>query len=325
MLRVPQSDKIDVLEKEQGWGEEDFDYVLQFLRTILLKRKCYSPLPDLTTNRVSDGASLIYTSNSTPNSLSSLIQSSLGIHSLLKRQPLKHNVIDRDRILIPPNWDSWGKIRVLREGFDVEGISNGWSSAIQVPVTHAPHTNSGSGLEIDERKNQGSLSKEVHESGLLLAYEEMIQDQKNHSLASGQNASTRCLDIEVVSTQEFLVNQMEAIERMKVEEEQNQTSRDRSINSGSSAPSQDHASGIVEEGGRVNEHIGPVQFNMGGIQVDAEDVLKRLKDREQEETPDRELPGTPTPDGRSQNEALANFFAGLMKRGGASSPRTNPS
>jgi hypothetical protein len=28
---------------------------------------------------------------------------------------------------------------------------------------------------------------------------------------------------------------------------------------------------------RVNEHIGPVQFNMGGIQVDADDMLQRLK------------------------------------------------
>lgn len=30
---------------------------------------------------------------------------------------------------------------------------------------------------------------------------------------------------------------------------------------------------------RVNEHIGPVQFNMGGIQVDADDMLQRLKVR----------------------------------------------
>lgn len=34
--------------------------------------------------------------------------------------------------------------------------------------------------------------------------------------------------------------------------------------------------GHVDEG-RVNEHIGPVQFNMGGIQVDADDMLQRLK------------------------------------------------
>jgi dynein light intermediate chain 1, cytosolic len=27
----------------------------------------------------------------------------------------------------------------------------------------------------------------------------------------------------------------------------------------------------------VSEHIGPVQFNMGGIQVDADDMLQRIK------------------------------------------------
>ena len=33
-----QSDRINALEIEQNWREEDFDFVLQFLRTILMKR-----------------------------------------------------------------------------------------------------------------------------------------------------------------------------------------------------------------------------------------------------------------------------------------------
>ena len=252
--------------------------------------------------------------------MSSLIQSSLGIHSLLKRQPFKHNVIDRDRILIPPNWDSWGKIRVLREGFDVEGISKGWSLAIQTPATHIPNSNSNAS-KTDQVVNHGFSSKEGLEP--LRAYEETIQDPKKYSTSTGQSNLGRRFDIQVASTQEFLANQLEAIERLKVDEEQGQTGRHRSINSSSSVDQQDRTMSTVE-GGRVNEHIGPVQFNMGGIQVDAEDVLKRLKDREQEETPDRDLAGTPTPDGKVQNEALANFFAGLMKRGGSNSPRPNP-
>lgn len=35
-----QADKIEKLEKEHGWHEEEFDFILQFMRTILLKRKC---------------------------------------------------------------------------------------------------------------------------------------------------------------------------------------------------------------------------------------------------------------------------------------------
>ncbi|KAI4167123.1 MAG: hypothetical protein LQ348_007722, partial [Seirophora lacunosa] len=116
------TEKIETLERDHGWREEEFDFSLQYLRTTLLKH----------------GSSLIYTSLSVPNSLPTLIHSSLGIHSLLKRQTLKHNVIDRDKVLVPPNWDSWGKIRVLREGFDVEGISSGWSIDIQAPATPPP-------------------------------------------------------------------------------------------------------------------------------------------------------------------------------------------
>ena len=30
---------MDILETDHGWREEEFDFVLQFLRTILLKRE----------------------------------------------------------------------------------------------------------------------------------------------------------------------------------------------------------------------------------------------------------------------------------------------
>lgn len=36
---LSQADKIDSLEVEQSWKEEEFDFVLQFLRTILMKRE----------------------------------------------------------------------------------------------------------------------------------------------------------------------------------------------------------------------------------------------------------------------------------------------
>lgn len=44
MLTVPtQSDQMEILERERAWKEEEFDFVLQFLRTVLLKRKCSIP------------------------------------------------------------------------------------------------------------------------------------------------------------------------------------------------------------------------------------------------------------------------------------------
>jgi len=45
-----QADKIPKLEKESGWREEQFDYILQFMRTVLLKRMSRSSLHVLVTN-----------------------------------------------------------------------------------------------------------------------------------------------------------------------------------------------------------------------------------------------------------------------------------
>ena len=141
------ADKIPALEISHSWREEDFDFILQFLRTVLLKH----------------GASLIYTSASSPNSLPTLIHSSLGITSTLKKQALKHNVIDRDKVLIPPNWDSFGKIRVLRDGFDVEKVSEGWTSEISRDYT----------TETDTLLPA--------EGGVLALYESTIENPHNNS------------------------------------------------------------------------------------------------------------------------------------------------
>jgi dynein light intermediate chain 1 len=150
--------------------------------------------------------------------------------------------------------------------------------------------------------------------------------------------------------QTFLTAQHESLEIIKAEEATRLASTSPSA-TGTAAASNIEESSNAASRSAVNEHIGPVQFNMGGIQVDAEDVLQRLADRSRrDDTPEPESgpgqarqgiaaalggaagdvrrgsgAGVSTPDGKSQNEALASFFANLMKRGGGSgvnSPRT---
>lgn len=158
----------------------------------------------------------------------------------------------------------------------------------------------------------------------LLAYEDAIPDPKKNSALAGPDLSIRRLDIKIPSTQEFLATQLEIMDHLKVEEEQNQPNQNKGRAGGFPSSKNDQGSGTIDERGRVTDHIGPVQFNMGGIQVDAEDMLNRLKDRERDKTPEREGPALPAPDDKSQNEALANFFSSLIKRGGgANSPRSN--
>ena len=254
-----------------------------------------------------------------PNSLPTLIHSTLGIYSLLKRQPLKHNVIDRDRVLIPPNWDSWGKIRVLREGFDVEGISKGWS--IDIEPVKSQDVAQDSTAKANGGKEEHLNTEGPNKGGLLADYEGTIQNPRRTNPLKTFTTTKDGLEVDTPNMQDFLASQLEVMERLKAEELE-ADGRDANVSGSTSQVGRaDTVRGTIDTSSRVNEHIGPVQFNMGGIEVDAEDMLKRLSNREREETPDRDGRRPTTPDGKSENEALANFFAGLMKKGGSSSPR----
>ncbi|KAG0052396.1 hypothetical protein BGZ83_002647 [Gryganskiella cystojenkinii] len=116
------SDHINNLEREMDYQEETFDYIQQSLRTICLKY----------------GASLFYTSIHHPHTFANLRQYIL--HRLLTPSSLNNpqqqpssspfkrraQVVERDQVMVPAGWDSIGKIKVLRNGFDCEGVSNGW-------------------------------------------------------------------------------------------------------------------------------------------------------------------------------------------------------
>lgn len=86
----------------------------------------------------------------------------------------------------------------------------------------------------------------------------------------------------------------------------------------------------------MNEHIGPVQVNMGGIQVDADDMLKKLKSSREREKEDSKAGREEVSEGatgkreteeeqRVENEKMSSFFANLIKRGASGSPRGTPS
>ncbi|KAH6885381.1 dynein light intermediate chain-domain-containing protein [Thelonectria olida] len=293
--------KIEFLEKSQGWKEPDFDTVLQYLRTVLLRH----------------GASLIYTSQNTPSQLPSLIHSTLGITSLLKRSPLKHNVIDRDKIVVPPNWDSWGKIRVLSGNFDAEMVSNAWAEDINSsPEDLAPKQSD----EEDDEEDQHE-QREPSRNSAIARYEEWCRDPNSGGLAVVEKAmhGDKWITIDSDDTQAFLERQLKILEAFKAK-----------------VPDKAPESAIrpikhleFGEEKSVSEHIGPVQFNMGGIQVDADDMLKRLKDRNaysapsEEEVESTDNNSTGTMGQELDNDQLQSFFSGLLvRKGGADSSRS---
>lgn len=289
---------VETLEKERGYKEYHFDYILQFLRTVLLKH----------------GAGLIYTMPSQPGQLQPLIHSVLAIQSAAiavtgkekSERTLKHNVVDRERVLVPPAWDSWGKIRVLREGFDVEGISRAWAVEIQhlpsskpariqlsKPAPNGTEEDAASdavagatedqreegeeeeGLEADDADQDQDDQDEQDTDSTAFLYEQTIQDPHP------PDTKKPTIDVLCTPDQHFFASQLDRLESYRAEDEAaKKATIARRAASGSVSAGVLTGAGSAEDGavaGRaMAEHIGPVQFNMGGIQYNVEDALKRL-------------------------------------------------
>jgi dynein light intermediate chain 1 len=163
---------------------------------------------------------------------------------------------------VPPNWDSWGKIRILREGFDVEAVSKGWALDIEESPSPSPSSPQPNG--------HGTGTSTALPSSALALYALSIRDPSLDALAAPSTDTV--LEVSSLDPQTFLGTQLVVIEKLKLETsgmDGGRLARGRVV-----SPSTE----VEEEGeGRVSEHIGPVQFNMGGIQVDADDMLQRLK------------------------------------------------
>ncbi|GAK65623.1 DLIC-domain-containing protein [Moesziomyces antarcticus] len=141
------ADAISRLERDSEFKDEQFDYIQQVLRTVCMKY----------------GAALFYTSSMRAQSID--ILRSYLLHRLFTPSHQQHqqqtgtgasasaggvvngaaaggaavfgfayraSTTDRDTLLVPAGWDSWGKIRALREPFDCQGLGKGWESDCEI-------------------------------------------------------------------------------------------------------------------------------------------------------------------------------------------------
>ncbi|RIB08328.1 dynein light intermediate chain-domain-containing protein [Gigaspora rosea] len=113
------SDNVTTLEKQMDYREEQFEYIQQSLRTICLKY----------------GAALFYTTTRDPKTFENLRQYIL--HRLIgsksssgdSKSSYPFNVEPKyteHTVLVPTGWDSWNQIKYLRDGFDCDGLLQGW-------------------------------------------------------------------------------------------------------------------------------------------------------------------------------------------------------
>lgn len=78
--------------------------------------------------------------------------------------PHRANVVDRDQVLVPAGWDSWGKIKIMRERFDCEQVGESWEADLQ-RLRDSSSGNSAEGAAGEEAKD-----------GLRREYEMVVVD-----------------------------------------------------------------------------------------------------------------------------------------------------
>ncbi|KAK9376717.1 dynein light intermediate chain-domain-containing protein [Lipomyces chichibuensis] len=183
LVAVMNSERIDVLEQQFGRKDDEFDFIQQFLRTVLLKH----------------GAALVYLSSESKSLFPLLFY--LLSPSLLSEQSrnilieasknIQPNVVDRGAILIPSGWDSWSKILLIKEGFDVDGVSSGWST--------------------DVLSNEGDME------GIIEVYEDVVHAFGNPPVGANRNESSQEeLEIHSMTVQEFLKGQLADLNSIEV-------------------------------------------------------------------------------------------------------------
>ncbi|GAA5846830.1 hypothetical protein JCM9279_004457 [Rhodotorula babjevae] len=148
------TDQMNSLERDREFSEEQFDFVQQTLRTIALRYGAavfyaaqmlptsYAKLRQYILHRLFSSSpsstSLAPPSSSSaqpasPSSALTSTRSTSAAPSTAASFPFPHraNVVDREAVLVPAGWDSWGKIRILRERFDCEAVGRGWEADLE--------------------------------------------------------------------------------------------------------------------------------------------------------------------------------------------------
>jgi len=303
------------LAREHGWSDTHFDFILQTLRTILLKH----------------GASLIYTSTSDSSKpLTDLIHSSLAIHSLIRKAVVKPEAIVRDQILIPAHWDTWGKIRTLDAEFDVGGVSTAWDIALDQKDTEQATTRPPSGIE---SISQPTSTPAGTTPTLFTTYEQKIRNPTRMipSTLDSSDSATTATNQSRPDYQAFLASQLPILKRLEAEDAAEMEARQAALAASGAQPREiptykgdDETSA---QGHSALDFVGPVQINVGGVTVDVEAALEGMRERAAADIGKDEPEGADTKakvdDESAADKKRLEWFATLASRrksGGSSIP-----
>lgn len=241
------ADTITQLEKQRNFKEEQLDYIQQVLRIVSLKY----------------GAALFYTAQSRSESYDILREyllhrmfASNRHHSATSAFLFRHraSTVERDVLIVPAGWDSFGKIRALREGFDCESTANGWEWDVKVEqVRKSKSLPSGSAeaeemaeQEINRRDLPGLVGSEIGQiSSAVKLYEDIIEDWNaigGANLSTGGHSKVKEPDQQAFLAQSYATLQQDSDVRTK---SSGQSARAGMKKDDSTDPSIAHRTGVV--------------------------------------------------------------------------------
>ncbi|PWN49968.1 DLIC-domain-containing protein [Violaceomyces palustris] len=199
VVTCTKADTIAKLEREKDFKEEQFDYIQQVLRTVCMKYGAALFFTDHSKSQSFDilRSYVLHRLFTPPSSQSLQLGSSstnttaaggaLGPGSTSVSTgsgtfpfPYRASTVDRDTLLVPSGWDSWGKIKALRDGFDCKGMAKGWENDCELerlrqsrglPKNKETEDLLEKEIEIDSDENGGVRSA-------VKLYEDIVADWK---------------------------------------------------------------------------------------------------------------------------------------------------
>ncbi|KAH8830275.1 dynein light intermediate chain-domain-containing protein [Flagelloscypha sp. PMI_526] len=286
-----------------GEWEERNDAIMQVLRTICLKY----------------GAGLCYTTQN-PETLSILRQYALHLLFLPPapspaaaagnepvapvRNPFpfnhKPNALDRDRVLIPIGWDSWGKIGVLRDGFDARA----WGEGLEEDLSEEPEAD----VDGAKRMYEGLVQDQGVKPPPLPAFNSPTPEQSFLAKHYDENSKTKdprgvFRNPAEMTAAGGLVGPMESQSINMPNVEQALANMGTGITSLTNPAASDAARRIAARSNVTGSGTSrPTPLNNGlATSPTARGVTSPG------------IPSSPVAPGQSQNEVLQNFFDSLLK------------
>ncbi|GAA5992711.1 hypothetical protein JCM5350_004288 [Sporobolomyces pararoseus] len=138
------ADHINTLERSKEFTEEQFDYIQQTLRTICLRYgaalcftnqtlpQSFQKLRQYILHRLFSNSTVSSSVDSNSSNVQATTTARTNSRTTRGSFPFNYraNVLDRDQIFVPTGWDSWGKIKILREKFDCHEIGDSWETSL---------------------------------------------------------------------------------------------------------------------------------------------------------------------------------------------------